>query len=282
MNICSRRERLDRLRTIPLAAVLRATGAQPDAHDRAKWHTPAGPLSVSGAKFFNWKEDFGGGGAIDLAMHVNRQGFGEAVDWLACRFPLPETKRPVPAPAFQPRTLPEPVPEALCAVRRYLHRQRRLPLELIEALVATGDLYADARANAVFLLRNDQHAIVGAELRGTGPRPWRGMALGSRKDQGSFAIGPQPVEALVLCESAIDAISCLALRPGHRCLSTSGARADPAWLPEMLRSHRPIYCGFDTDTTGEYAARRMISRHPTVQRLRPPFHDWNDTLRARR
>jgi hypothetical protein len=27
-------------------------------------------------------------------------------------------------------------------------------------------------------------------------------------------------------------------------------------------------------------ARAMIALHPTVQRLRPPHHDWNDVLKA--
>jgi hypothetical protein len=281
MSEPSRRERLERLRAIPLSAVLRAAGAHPDPHDPAKWHTSAGALSVTGTKFFDWRHASGGGGAIDLAMHLNRQRFGQAVDWLACRFPRPELKPSVPAPRSRPLTLPTPVPAALPAVRHYLHRQRQLPLGLLEALIASGDLYADARANAVFLLRNEQHAIVGAELRGTGPRPWRGMAPGSRKDHGYFAIGPQHPEALVLCESAIDAISCLALHPGRRCLSTSGATPHPAWLPVLLRSNLPIHCAFDADATGEHMARRMIAPHPSIQRLRPPLHDWNDTLRSR-
>jgi hypothetical protein len=280
MSIRSRRERLERLRAIPLGVVLRAAGAKPDPHDPAKWHTISGTLSVTGSKFFDWNHASGGGGAIDLAMHLNRMRFAEAADWLACLFAPPEIEPPVAAPISRPLTLPTPVAAALSAVRRYLQRQRRLPLDLLEALVASDDLYSDANANAVFLLRNQRRVIVGAELRGTGPRHWRGMAPGSRKDGGYFAVGPDSAQALVLCESAIDAISCLALHPGLRCLSTSGARANPGWLPALLASNRPVYCGFDADSTGEHFAQRMIAHHPNVQRLRPPLHDWNDTLRA--
>ena len=280
MSIRSRRERLERLRAIPLGLVLRAAGAKPDPSDPAKWYTAVGTLSVTGTKFFDWNHASGGGGAIDLAMHLNRQRFGEAVDWLACRFPLPEIEPTAAAPISRPLTLPEPVAAALPAVRRYLHRQRRLPLDLLETLIVFGDLYADANANAVFLLRNERRAIIGAELRGTGPHHWKGMAPGSRKDHGYFAAGPDEAQALVLCESAIDAISCLALHPGLRCLSTSGARANPGWLPALLASNRPVCCGFDADSTGEHFAQRMNARHPNVQRLRPPLHDWNDTLRG--
>jgi DNA primase len=41
-----------------------------------------------------------------------------------------------------------------------------------------------------------------------------------------------------------------------------------------------VYCGFDADPAGDDMARAMIALHPTVKRLRPPEHDWNDVLRA--
>jgi len=82
MNAPSGRQRVDRLRAIPLSAILRAIDARADPHDPAKWHTARGTLSVNGAKFFNWTEAVGGGGAIDLAMHLNRMGFNDALNWL--------------------------------------------------------------------------------------------------------------------------------------------------------------------------------------------------------
>ena len=60
----------DRLRTLPLETVLTLRGARRDRYDRAKWHTERGPLSVTGAKFMNWHQNRGGGGAIDLVMHL--------------------------------------------------------------------------------------------------------------------------------------------------------------------------------------------------------------------
>ena len=127
------------------------------------------------------------------------------------------------------------LPQQLAQVRRYLVTQRRLPAALLDPLIAAGTLYADARANAVFLLRSREAQPVGAELRGTGPLPWRGMAPGSRKDLGCFALPTgglapptSPPQAAVLCESAIDAISCHALHPAYGCFSTAGARPAPA------------------------------------------------------
>jgi hypothetical protein len=282
MNTPTGRERTDRLRAIPLPDILRAIDAKPDPHDPLKWHTPRGVLSVDGAKFFNWNEATGAGGAIDLAMHLNRLNFKEAIDWLARRFPVPQPNTSLePTQASRRLALPVPATGALPAIIGYLGGQRRLPLAWLQPLVASGDLYADRNHNAVFLLRNEHNAPVGAELRGTGQETWRGMAPGSRKDNGYFTVGPPRPQALVLCESAIDAISCRTLYPDRLCISTSGARDNPAWLPAILALNLPVSCGFDADATGERMAQAMIARHPAVRRLRPPCHDWNDTLRGR-
>jgi hypothetical protein len=281
MNAPVARERTDRLRAIPLPDILRAIDARPDPHDPVKWHTERGVLSVNGAKFFNWNAAAGGGGAIDLAMHLMGLGFKEAIDWLAHRFlvPQPKTSRET-THAAQRLALPVPAASALPAIIGYLGGQRHLPLARLQPLVDSGDLYADRHHNAVFLLRNEHNAPVGAELRGTGQETWRGMAPGSRKHKGYFAVGSPCPQAIVLCESAIDAISCHTLGPDRLCISTSGATDNPAWLSAILARNLPTYCGFDTDATGERMAQAMLARYPTVQRLRPPVHDWNDALCA--
>ena len=76
------RARADRLRALPLPVVLAALEATPDPRDPAKWRTARGVLSVTGAKFINWNQGVGGGGAIDLVMHVQQVGFGQALQWL--------------------------------------------------------------------------------------------------------------------------------------------------------------------------------------------------------
>lgn len=283
MNFASIRQRADQLRLIPLPDVLRACGAQPDPHDPHKWHTSRGALSVTGAKFINWNQGVGGGGAIDLIIHLQRLGFRDALDWLDRHFPNLSTQS-APPWADVPLRLPTPDPAQLGRVSHYLLDQRALPAHLIDCLIQAGTLYADPRANAVFLLRACDHTPVGAELRGTTAGAWRGMAPGSKKDLGCFSVplhGP-PAQTIVLCESAIDAISCVALFPQHRCLSTAGARPNPRWLGPLVAQGHPIYCGFDTDSTGHAMASAMIARHPTIQRLAPPHHDWNDTLRSLR
>jgi len=179
-----------------------------------------------------------------------------------------------------PLRLPGPCPRHLEQVRHYLVRVRRLPAALIEALIHLGSLYADAHANAVFLLRDPQQRPVGAELRGTTRRPWHGMAPGSCKDQGYFNWPDIPQPVCILCESAIDALSCWFLHPHAWCLSTAGARSNPPWLSPLLQTGVPVYCGYDADPVGDTLAQLIRSLHPSVQRLRPPCKDWNDALRA--
>ena len=75
------------MRALPLPVVLaQLEPATIDPRDPAKWHTSRGVLSVTGAKFINWNQGVGGGGAIDLVMHVQQLGFGQALQWLEDRF----------------------------------------------------------------------------------------------------------------------------------------------------------------------------------------------------
>ena len=273
------RQRAEHLRALPLATVLVALEAKRDPRDPAKWHTARGVLSVNGPKFINWNLGWGGGGAIDLVMHVRQLGFGQALQWLEQRFGSGTSFPPQATPQTRSLALPPPLVSNWPPVERYLVEQRKLPATLLEPLVQSGTLYADARGNAVFLLLDPAAIPVGAELRGTLGSGWRGMAPGSRKDRGFFSVAASTRGAIVLCESAIDALSCHALHPGYLCLSTSGARPEPAWLPALIAQGVPLYCGFDADPTGDAMAQRMSERHPAIRRLRPSAKDWNDLLR---
>ena len=287
------RRRADAVRNISLETVLLRRGATRDADDKSKWHTEQGPVSVTGMKFFGWHQGLGGGGAIDLVMHLGQTDFSTSVDWLENYCVMVSSADRVSS-AYQADddarrlalsngslSLPARDDSKLGQVRRYLQDERLLPATHLEPLIESGTLYADPRGNAVFLLLGKQRRTVGAELRGTGPRAWRGMARGTQKNHGFFWIGEQDLPGIVLCESAIDAISCFALSPARICISTSGARPDPGWLGELIKRDYDIYCGFDVDEVGHAMARQMIDLHPRVKRLSPPGHDWNDVLTAR-
>ena len=302
------RRRGDAVRSIPLQTVLTEWGAERDRDDRSGWRTERGPLSVTGSQFFNWHRNQGGGGAIDLVMHLGELDYRSAVAWLeqhlgsvaalstassTSDYDSPRSSC-LPAKAkVRPLRLPAANPDNLQRVRRYLIEQRCLSANLIEPLIESGKVYADGRGNAVFLMvAGKPNRAVGAELRGTGKRVWRGLAPGTRKDEGYFWIGNGGSEKapgsqkIVLCESAIDAISCFQLQatqPGWPCIciSTAGVRPDPTWLVPLMSRGYEIYCGFDDDKPGNAASHQMLTRHPSIKRLRPLAHDWNDALVSR-
>lgn len=301
MNFDDFRRRADAVRDVPLETVLLLRGASRDPRDRSKWQTEQGPLSVTGPRFMNWHCGRGGGGAIDLVMHLGDVDVCTAVSWLEEHVAAghlsvtshntasdvdddvghtSQQKRRVPEGGPTLR-LPAPEPRMLKRVRDYLTGRRRLAASALEPLVESGRLYADHRGNAVFLLVVGRpNRPIGAELRGTGRRVWHGMAPGTRKELGYFWIGTKGCTEIVLCESAIDAISCYQMQPQRICLSTSGVRPNPRWLRGLLVRDYKLYCGFDADNAGDAAANQMIRLHPRVQRLRPPAHDWNDALAA--
>lgn len=252
----------------------------------------------------NWREQAGGGGAVDLVMHLCGLSFTEAVEWLERQFSAAPSGSSLPSfsPASattsaspsdsdaatariassrptSPLRLPLPDSGELERVCRYLTDERHLRRELIGALIQREALYADARGNAVFVMeRGKSRTCVGAELRGTTTARWRGLAPGSRKDAGYFWIGQSLAHRIVLCESAIDAISCYQLLGACICISTAGARADARWLPALLRRGYEIHNGFDDDDAGHAAAAAMRRVYPIIQRLIPSAKDWNATL----
>lgn len=282
------RRRADAVRAIPLENVLRQWGALRDRYDKAKWHLGEDSFSITGAKFTHWQRHAGGGGAIDLVMHVRGMDVRAAVAWLEQQFGTNRAStdfavvnsRSSPGPSKRHGLrLPDTQPDKLERVRRYLTQQRCLAARLLEPLIEAGKLYADRRANAVFLMvAGKANRPVGAELRGTGPRPWHGLAPGSRKDQGYFWIGKRGSPKIVLCEAAIDAISCFQLLGDCICVSTAGVRANPPWLAPLMARGYAVHCGFDNDQPGEMTARQMIARHSSIHRLRPPAHDWNEAI----
>lgn len=205
------RRRAELVRQVPLDVVLIHWGAVRDRQDRSKWHTDQGVFSVSGCKFINWHLGVGGGGAIDLVMHLAAMDCRAAIRWLEQHVGVThgsitatstDSPRTTTVSAKGPLRLPTPDDRKLDRVCGYLTQRRHLAASLLEPLLQRGRLYADGRGNAVFLLvAGKANRPVGAELRGTGPRLWRGMAPGTCKDLGYFWIGQQGSRRIVLCES---------------------------------------------------------------------------------
>lgn len=279
-----RQQQIEALRNIDLKQILQLCGCSPHSLDKCKWHTPCGIISVNGQKFMNWNKNKGGGGAIDLVCHLRGDDFKQAVMWLASNFdPFSLPHFAPKTPSYRPRIsfqLPPSDQSKIERIIHYLTDQRRIPRKIVMELIQYGNLYADSRANAVFLLLGKEKRVVGAELRGTSNTQWRGMAPGSKKQLGCFYALGKCNRKMVICESAIDAISCLVLWPEYTAISTSGANHNPAWLKKFIDNGCEIHCGFDADTTGDLMADKMIRLYPSIKRRRPAMHDWNELLQS--
>lgn len=190
-------KRAHSVRGIALEEVLKRTDSNRHPWDKAKWYTSQGVVSISGEKFFNWTAGVGGGGAIDLVIHLMEYDFKAAVNWLWKNFSPSgaagageSNHQNVDMDMGDLKTLklPQRDESKLPRLLQYLTHQRCLPEATVNYLIRRGILYADDKGNAVFLLLGKGKRVVGAEIRGTDdhPKKWHGMASGSRKDMGFF------------------------------------------------------------------------------------------------
>jgi len=155
------RRRAAVVREVALEVVLIHRGAVRDRCDKSKWHTEQGPLSVTGPKFMNWERGEGGGGAIDLVMHLADVDFRTAVAWLeqqlgVCHLAVGQAttryhcsrKKPTVPEGYHTLRLPVRDDRMLGRVTEYLTRRRHLAAALLEPLVESGKLYADSPGDA--------------------------------------------------------------------------------------------------------------------------------------
>jgi len=301
-------------RQLDLRDTIQTLGGAQDRYDTHKWRVNDEHISINGERFYNHDRQSGGGGSIDLVMHVAGYSFKQAVAYLnhevgpelalaaAANYGARErmaqgqeiVDRGEHAPFMQPTRDEDRWPQ----VRAYLVEQRGIPRGMIDELHERGTIYADGRANAVFLRTDAEGQAVGASLRGTLPgSEFQGLAYGSRRDEGhfSFTLGtPERYSApqYHITESPIDALSRAALiqRAGESgeyvFLSNDGHGDLPKrQIEEGLARGALVHCGFDNDAGGNKLWAQVKEAYPraeAIERERPPAgaKDWNDALRA--
>lgn len=287
-----------KVRDLPLEQVAYELGLDPDPKDKHKWKHENHTLNITGSKFYDWQHLKGGGGAIDLVMHVNQCEFKQAVAWLndrlgegatltAVTYKTREILQTEPLCQFVPPTVDE---SKWQQVRKYLTRERRLPSSLVERLHQQGLIYADSKQNAVLIRRPlDEQTITGATLRGTAgtDNTFKGLALGSKRSAGWFHFqqGGQagdPIQRAVLVESPIDAMSFAVLDRTESkktlYLSTDGAGQVPLEFLRMLPNNSVIVA-YDNDHPGNLMAQRVMEQFPNSVRRAPKAVDWNEELK---
>lgn len=302
------RDLRNRIRDIPLAEVLTRLGLTPAKDDKKQYvdGEKRFRITLQNTKFYDHAAGKGGGGAIDLAMHVLDTDFKSATSWLASTIGVDETVRAVAARALEnaestvaaaqqkgPFQLPAMEPDR-DLIRRYLCKKRGLDEALVEHLIDAGQIVSDARRNVGFVMRDAEDRPMGLELKGTDEdRTFTGLALGSSREA-TFRLGHDPgasgqAPRVVLTESAIDALSYFEMHASDQPLlvaSTSGTRSvPPESLEAALQAAPEVAVAYDRDAAGHQASSGLLNalRHlyrGVVKRLLPTAKDWNDDLRA--
>ncbi len=175
----------------------------------------------------------------------------------------------------------------------YLSEQRKLPKSILVAACAADAVREGPHASAWFAHRDGAGVLTGIEMRGP---DYRNFSAGGGKTLFRLAGGPDSPTRIMVCESAIDAISLAALedcRGDTLYAATAGGIG-----PETVAALRQLLQDMFADPTGiliaatdaDAAGRRHATRLAELAaetgvrcdtRLPPDGrNDWNDTLRA--
>lgn len=292
------RENANRVRDIPLSVVFERLECKPDRRDKKNWDTPAGRISVKGQKWYNHDLDVGGGGAIDLVMHLAGADYKGALAYLGAELgtdsavsaALARTQEEAAKAATEkaPSLIPEPRPEHIGQVREYLVK-RGINARLVDHQIERKRIFATAveshdrvYVNAAFRLESSDGE--GVEMRGVS-----GKYHGMRGKKGVYSISTaKEYDKAVFVESSIEALSyaTLALERGEKvkAISTGGSAVKTlqnAVQAEIDKGVR-VVPAFNTDAAGKRFSERVTAMSGE-QPEEPPFHqnDWNDYLRNR-
>lgn len=297
----------DQLRDLPLEDVAWHLGLTQDTKGNLRWKGVGHIINIDGSKWYDFSKSVnkGGGGAIDLVMHVNGCNFKEAIATLNDRFGESLMERAVthhareqaaeiaqtePTPQFVPPVEDETNWQA---VHNYLTQKRGLPSKLVQHLHTSGLVYADSQQNAVFLMRGLNGETRGAFLRGTRGKDntFIGYEKGSKRTDGwfHFNLGGQPngeIQRAVLCKSPIEALSLatfeLEVEQGMLKERTMYLAVDsPRSLPvDFLKTVPTVEVAFDNDDAGHETARNIRELLPQATLVKPKAQDWNAALCA--
>lgn len=283
---------INNIRAIPLGLVMERMGAEPDPADpKRNFLHPAGRITVTDQKFYNHSQGKGGGGAIDLTMHLGDCSFKEAISWLAKEVGKEETIRQyqfeaqarvekisqeTPVPRLG---IPERDNRKISQVIKYLHLKRHIPLDALQDAIKSGNLWSDKNGNCVFALRNAEGKTVGAEIRGTYEKPFHGTR--GEKAESFYYTGTSTNKRAVFTESAIDAESYNALRKGSLVIGTNGTRREAVvkTAERLLEKGFEIVLAFDRDKAGQQLAANIakdLKGKCTVEIPIEGCKDWND------
>ena len=306
---------VDEARRIPLETIMTFQGFHPHREGSTVRYKDErfNIVTSNQGLWYDNAASIGGRGAIDLALHLQcsvepRQAtpsqIHEAIRWLGTIANGPLPVLPTPAGRQQPDREPFSSQSARLAirddsrwplVRNYLVRSRRLPVQLVEQLHASDDVYASFTENrpqqttASFAHRDLNGAIRGTTVRSLSTRSGFLFSIGEK--QGAwFRVGAlDTAQALVVVEAPIDAMSFQALRsdPATGILATSCSHVFQPILRAVHERGWSLTVALDNDRAGHAGSQRCLAEYAalypgdaTPHRQCPVMKDWNDDLRA--
>lgn len=290
-----------RVRALPLETVLQNLGALRDPKDPSRnWRLGASRITVTDERFYDHNEAgalhrmregrAGGGGAIDLVQYLKDIGFREAVRELGG---IASSRETVSSAAAQStpaqnstgaRPRPSPAPDRAARAHWYLTTVRRIPESIVDQELQSGRVFADARGNVVFRLRDEAGREVGYEVRGTYDKPYHSV----HGEKGLFVTKGDRIRSAAFVESGIEALSYRALRGTGLIVSTTGSAIErPATMArQLLARGYEIVTAFNADKSGDRMADKMRELLGTaVRRDRPSGDrgkDWNEQIKSLR
>ncbi len=305
------KQQADQLRDLPLEDVAWHLGLDKADKGENRWKGLGQVININGSKWYDFTAEKGGGGAIDLVMHVAGCNFRSSLAWLCDRFGEEGMLRASRAKVEEQATTivaTEPAPQIVLPVedgskwldvKNYLTQKRGLPEFFVDGLHSQGWLYANEQQNAVFTMREiptgatlgDYKTTTGAFLRGTRgeDNAFMGYASGTKRTEGWFYFhlggkATDEVEKVIICKSPIDAISCGALSlaansgmPQTRMmfLAVDSLKSLPL---DFLKDIPAITVACDNDEAGRSTAQAIKELLPQTIVKQPKISDWNTEL----
>jgi len=283
---------VSKLRDIPLRNVLVALGATQDPSDKNNWLTEEGRITLRPDKpmqFYDHKGVAGGGGAIDLTMHIRQCNYLEAIKTLSEHFGANAVAGSVAVKSMSIVTaianddnvkpasaLPDDHGHQWAAVKKWLMESRHIPAKIIDYLRDKRLIRADDRGNAIFV--NQQ--ATGGEIRGKGAN-----FKGYRGKRGLFVIDRSSDKTLLIVESGTDAMAALALdhKSYGKIVSTGGdfGIATIKELKAFKAAGYTICVGTDNDKSGDDKWLKLSTELELTyreSRILPAGRDWQEDL----